>query len=340
MSPLVRAASLSNFAEVARQSGLDPERLLRQAGLDPVCLSDPDLRISAAAVLQLLELSAAQARNASFGLLMAESRRLSDFGAISLLFRHQATLQSALAVVMQHREQLNDALEVRLDNDGQQVVLREEFRKLESQPAAQAIELALGVMVRLLRAQLGYQWVPTAVRFRHAAPANLSVHRRVFGLEPQFGSAYDGIEFPVGDLDRANPGADPAMLRYAQQLVDAQAPAKQDSLASEVRDSLRHLLPGGRSSIGQVAQTLGYTARTLQRRLDAQGHSYSMLLEQVRRERVLYYLDDSRYSLEQISALLGFSAPSVFSRWFREQFGQAPRAWRSAGRSRGTPGRA
>src|SRR3546814_18976909 len=74
-------------------------------------------------------------------------------------------------------------------------------------------------MMRLLRAQLGYQWVPSAVRFRHPAPADRSAYRRIFCLDVQFESDYDGIEFPSAALDQINSGADPAMMRYARQLV-------------------------------------------------------------------------------------------------------------------------
>jgi AraC-like DNA-binding protein len=36
-----------------------------------------------------------------------------------------------------------------------------------------------------------------------------------------------------------------------------------------------------------------------------------------------------RRSLTEISGLLGFSAPSAFSRWFRDQFGTSAREWRA-----------
>ena len=59
MSTLVRAASLTNYVEVARQCGLDPWRLLREAGLPVSATEDPDLRIAVDSVRQLLEHSAA-----------------------------------------------------------------------------------------------------------------------------------------------------------------------------------------------------------------------------------------------------------------------------------------
>src|SRR3546814_852074 len=144
---------------------------------------------------------------------------------------------------------LNEALDITIDDDGQRTVLRENLRTPDWQDARQAVELAIGVMMRLLRAQLGYQWVPSAVRFRHPAPADRSAYRRIFGLDVQFESDYDGIEFPSAALDQINSGADPAMLRYARQLVAAQAASPDRSIDSEVRNRLHVLLPTGRISI-------------------------------------------------------------------------------------------
>src|SRR3546814_19864698 len=107
--------------------------------------------------------------------------------------------------------------------------------------------------------------------FRHPAPADRSAYRRIFGLDVQFESDYDGIEFPSAALDQINSGADPAMLRYARQLVAAQAASPDRSIDSEVRNSLHVLLPTGRISIGQVARNLGLTARSLQPRLTHRG---------------------------------------------------------------------
>ena len=47
MSPLVRAATLTNFLEVAHELGLNPLPLLREVGLRRALLSDPEQRIPA-----------------------------------------------------------------------------------------------------------------------------------------------------------------------------------------------------------------------------------------------------------------------------------------------------
>ncbi len=96
MKPRIRSVSLCKYAKVANELGIDPLRMFRQVGLDHSCLSSPDLMVPEAAFAQLLEASSAQAGHASLGLLMGSHWRLSDFGPISLLLQHQASLASLL----------------------------------------------------------------------------------------------------------------------------------------------------------------------------------------------------------------------------------------------------
>src|SRR5262245_24495822 len=118
MTVLVRAAALSNYAEVARQVGLDPVRMLRRLKLDPAVLSKPDTRVPVAAVVTLLANSAEQSGCVTFGLRMAEARRLSDFGALGLLMKHQRTLREILAMIGRYRRLLNEALAVQVEEFG------------------------------------------------------------------------------------------------------------------------------------------------------------------------------------------------------------------------------
>lgn len=97
MSSLVRAAALTNYSEVARAAGLDPARMLLDAGLSPNVLREPDLKIPVERVGRLLQASATMSGNESFGLCMAESRLLSNLGPVGLLIRDQATLGACRA---------------------------------------------------------------------------------------------------------------------------------------------------------------------------------------------------------------------------------------------------
>ena len=97
------------------------------------------------------------------------------------------------------------------------------------------------------------------------------------------------------------------------------------------------LLPLGRATIVQIAESLGMNVRTLQRRLEEAGETFSGLLDAVRSDLALRYMENRKYPLQSVSRLLGFASPSSFSRWFAAEFGTSPREWRKAARQPGAP---
>ncbi|ROL70712.1 AraC family transcriptional regulator [Pseudomonas vranovensis] len=329
MTALVRAASLTNYLEVSRHLGLNPHALLAQVGLSASLLDDPNQRIAVSSVVTLLEESARVSGCETFGLRMAELRQLSDFGEISLLLSHQRTLRDALQVIVQYRHLLNDALAIHIEEAGKTVIIREEVVTDQPQRGRQATELAIGVMLRLCAALLGAHWHPISANFTHAAPADLAIHRRIFGCKLVFGSEFNGIVCPAADLDTANPLANQAMARLAQRYLDTLQASGKLSLELEMRKTIYLLLPMGRATIEQVAQTQGMNVRTLQRRLEECGVTFSDLINGVRRDLVIRYLENPSYTMGRIADMLGYSMPSSFTRWFIAQFGMPPASWRA-----------
>jgi AraC-like DNA-binding protein len=77
-----------------------------------------------------------------------------------------------------------------------------------------------------------------------------------------------------------------------------------------------------------VVETLHLTTRTLQRRLDEEGTSFSALLAEVRRERALELMRRSGMDNAAIAWTLGFEDASAFSRAFKSWTGLSPRQHR------------
>jgi len=97
--------------EVVQHLGLNPQAELSKVGLSKASLQDRSSRFRCRRrVVQLLENSAAASQCPTLGLRMAESRQLSDMGAISLLLSHQPNLRHALQVMCKYRHLLNPAL--------------------------------------------------------------------------------------------------------------------------------------------------------------------------------------------------------------------------------------
>ncbi len=321
MTALIRSASLTNFAEVAREVGLDPARMLAEVRLPQRCLRDPELKVPIDSVRQLLELSAERSGVEAFGLMMAETRRPSNLGPVGLLVREQPTLRLAIEALARYGRKLNEALFLTIEESGEVVVLREELIVGHAGPIRQSTELAIGVAFRMLRAFLGTDWKPRRVCFAHDAPRDRSVHERVFGRNVEFGHDFNGIVCTRRDLDVPNPNADPAMARYARQMIDTGLGRESPDMTAKVRELVLTLLATGRCTIELVAQHLGVDRRTVHRHLASEGHTFSDIVDAVRRELVDRYLKNRNRTLAEISSLLGFAAPSGFSRWYRRAFG-------------------
>ena len=320
MSALIRSGSLTHYADVARRAGLDPGRMLREFGLPQRCLDDAEIKVPVDSVRRLLESSADRSGIEAFGLLMAEARRLSHLGPLGLLVREQPTLRLAVEAFARYGRRLNAALLLAIEEAGDVVVLREELIVGRAGPVRQSTELVVGVAFRTLSALLGPEWRPRRVCFAHDAPADRSVHERVFGRNVEFGHDFNGIVCARADLDRPNPNADPAMAKYAQRLLEESPAGSADNVSIQVRQLVVTLLGSGSCTIERVAQHLGVDRRTVHRRLASDGQAFSAIVDTVRRELAERYLKDRHRSLAEVSSLLGFAAPSGFSRWYRRQF--------------------
>ena len=335
---LVRAAALTGYFAVAEELKLDTIPLLRRNGLSRAMLGNPEQMLPARQVIRLLEESAETSGCPTFGLRMAERRGLADLGMVSLLIAHQPTLRDALSVLTQFRNRINTNLALRMEEFDNLALLRENFVFDPPLPSRQADDLALGVLDQLCRSVVGAAWLPVAVSFPYEAPplAERAVYQRMFSGPLEFDSEYEGILVTQADLDRPNPRSDPALANHARNLVNAMIDPGERSVVQEVEQAIQLLMPAGRASIASVADSLGMTVRTLQRRLDEDNTQFSDLLDRVRVREVGRYVAQRRLRLTDIADLLGYSSLSAFSNWYRGRFNETPSEARRRARSKGT----
>ena len=111
------------------------------------------------------------------------------------------------------------------------------------------------------------------------------------------------------------------MARYARQLLESQQATTTEMLTTQVRQLVVMQLGSGQCCVERVSQMLRIDRRTIHRRLQQEGQSFSRIVDTVRRELATRYLAERQRTLAEISALLGFAAPSGFSRWYKQQFG-------------------
>ena len=100
-----------------------------------------------------------------------------------------------------------------------------------------------------------------------------------------------------------------------------------------LRTIVRSSLPEGYPSVEHVAELLRLPVRTLQRRLNEQGLTYSDLVEDLRYREACRLLKRTDKPVAAIATALGYTDPSHFSRAFRRWSGMRPSQYRTGQRS-------
>jgi AraC-like DNA-binding protein len=104
-----------------------------------------------------------------------------------------------------------------------------------------------------------------------------------------------------------------------------------------VQQIVSSVLPTGYPDIQSVATVMGLSARTLQRRLYAEGVTYACVVARARFAAAQQMLDDPARKVIDVALDLGYSDPAHFARAFARWTGLAPRDFRRL-RSTGSRG--
>lgn len=267
MSYYLRSASLTNYLEVARAAGLDPYQQLGAAEINRSVLLDPDIRIPAGQAGQLLDASARAAQIEDFGLRMAEMREFSNLGPLAFVVREESTLRRALESMVRHMGLQNESLAMRVEEAEGLVMIRLQILIDQPGPSRQAIDLAVGVMFRILTLFLGASWRPRSICFTHPAPASMATYLRVFGMPAMFSQDFDGIVCKAADLEAPLPSYDPVMAQQVKHYLSTLLAQTNATMSDKVKKLVFALLPSGFCSVDRVAQHLGVDRRTVHRRL-------------------------------------------------------------------------
>lgn len=324
---LARGAKLIGYEALACRMGLDVHRMLGNAGLPLKALADPDTLISVDAVATLLEASARESGQDTFGLLLAETRRIGNLGVLAAVLREEPTLRDAVQSLARYICVQNGGLCLKVDDMGQFTMLFLDLKLRNQRDSRQGIEMAVAITLSTLRSLAHEDFRPVSICFRHGPPRSLDVHRRVLSAPIDFSQPFNAIVCRSRDLDLPVPYADPELGRAIKRRLDQDLTESKDAPLDRVRQIVRMLLPGGRCSVEQVAEQLGTHRRTLNRQLALAGESVSTVIDNIRAEMAQLYLSGGAQTLYQVGHLLGFSSGAEFSRWFRGRFGMTASEW-------------
>ncbi|SCB25261.1 AraC-type DNA-binding protein [Bradyrhizobium yuanmingense] len=336
MTDLIRSAGLSCYPDVARSVGLDPSQMMRKVRLPLACLDQPDIPIAVTGLRRLLELSAKASGAEDFGLRLAERGGLTNFGAVGLIVREQATVGEAIEAFSRFIHIHHDGMRLDVTRDERTVTITLHLRGRQPRAPRQSIDMALGSVQRIIQSLFGGDWRPLEVHLHYPPPHDRKRYRDFFGCRVSFNADDDAILLSAHDMQRRIPSAHPLIANYLRKRIEA-IESRPASWEAKVDEVVRSLLASGDCTVERVAEHLACTRRTIHRRLAASGTSFSAILDAQRADLVVELIEDHTRPLADIAVQLGFSAQSAMARWFRGRFGCTITDWRKGVRPRSAP---
>lgn len=327
--------TLSTWARAIRRTlearGLDARALFAAAGMDWNLLDEPTARYPLAQSTRLWALAVEATGDAGLGLAVASHVGATTFHALGYAVMASANLRDMLTRVVRYFRIVTDvsALELQADADSCTLIVH---TPAQPQPAPEAVDAFISLLVRTARSLAGRELVPLAISLRRPAPPG-DAHARVLRAPIRFGASHDAVRFARADCERPLDTANRDLAQHndaiAQRFLD-QLQSESGSLRPRVRTAVLAQLQHGEPVAERIAAQLLMSLRSLQRKLADEGTSFEALLDELRRGLAQDYLRDPRYAVGEIAFLLGYHDASSFTRAFRRWHGMAPSRWRSS----------
>ncbi|NVZ19455.1 AraC family transcriptional regulator [Pseudomonas costantinii] len=321
------------FWQALKTIGLEPSTVLRQARL-PVTLNLHERRdrrqVSTEEFFRLWEAVGVLNPDPAAGVLLVtqlDSVSLPPSSFAAFIARDFRDGLHRLA----RFKQLCTPERVRVTEERNTCTVTIDWLRTQQHPPALLIDATFATFVELGRRGSGVRIMPRRVELTRPQSDN-TVLADFFGCPVRFGTERNALIFDAADLNRPFPGHNPELLEILNpSLIAALAEAAASpTISHQVKSTLKRILASGRPEMVEVAQEMGMSERTLQRRITEEGSSFRLLMLETRQEMVRHLLTESSIEIDEIACLLGYEDTNSFYRAFRTWEGTTPARWRAA----------
>jgi AraC-like DNA-binding protein len=310
-----------NFAD---SSGIEPEKLFRDAGIDPSTRNDPNARVPRKALDRLIAAIYKKTGDITFGVKVVQNVHPSHLGPLGYAWMTSASLGEACQRLERFSRILMDRLRFSHLCAPEGVYVRIDFDEgADIGPMNYLFNMAL--FVQMVRLNLGNDFKPLKVSMNFLKPTETDTIQSHFQCILEYDTPLNQILISHEDWQYKLPRVNPELtLMHDEIVIKYLARLEKSDIINQVKTAIFELLGSGDVTAEAIANKLHITSRTLRRRLEEEGASYRGILKDVRQEVATQYIRDDSLALTEISYLLGFSQPSSLSRAIRLWTGKSP----------------
>ncbi len=328
MKGYTRASALGPISDFVETHGGSIERVFSRVDLPLAILDHPDLPLPLGEQFKVLSQSGREIGDPFFGASLGRQvsmEKLSEFGA-------WVTSAPTLASAIDRSQRglncyLQTATNLKFQVVGRTAIWSIEFLDTGRDGRFQNELLGVSYLIDGVRQFVGKAWSPTIIGSTCIDLRQADALEGIFEAPVRHGSNVSSIEFDASLLASTGP--------RSKRLTSDAEPTVPPPL--NVREEVAALssiaLLERQPKIDWVAKKLELSRRSLQRLLDADGCSFSTVLDGLLMDRAIALVRTSGLSLTDIALQLGYSDGAHFSRAFRRWTGVSPLRFRKSVRA-------
>lgn len=304
--------------------GFDGREVALGAGVSRRALANPQERLAAPALNALWRAAVETTGDPAIGLSVWQHLTPATFGALAYGLFASTDLRSFFQRLCRYQRVLSDAIDVRLERDGDDYRWIVERRPPHG-PADEGIDGFFAATVRSVRRVSSPDPVEAVlVSLRRPEPSDPSPYAEMFRAPIRFGAETDSLTYHRRDVERSLADGNGELAERNDHIVsDLLEALDEKPVAAKVRRALLDLLPEGPTE-QEVARKLGMSKSSLHVALSREDTTYRGILNRTREDLARSYLSDGRCTIKEVAFLLGFSDASTFSRAFKRWMGESP----------------
>jgi AraC-like DNA-binding protein len=323
----IRVAALTPFIENLHNAGVSPTALLDRHAIPSGQLDDPYALIPLHRFVAFLEDAAVMTGDDAFGAKLGAHLKPADIGPLGVLFSVSSTIHIALQRIARLANSLQGATNSGVMEEDGTLVWSYALADRSIWPRRQDAEYSMAATSELVRSCFRANINPIEAHFEHERPAKIEPLKRIFRAPLLFSQSSNRLIYDLGETDRVYRNEDKALIatleRHLSDLIRETKP--EERLSDEVSFLIQLYLGRRPVTTTFLAQELGMTLRTLQRRLDDEGTSVRALIRRHRAELAVGLLERPDTRAANVALALGYADGAAFSRAFKDWTGKTPR---------------
>ncbi len=315
---------------VLQERQLDSNRLTEGCNLSTAQLETEDTLLSFDQSVAIIHNALRLTQDNSLGLEIGRRESLSDWGMMGYAIASCRSGRDMLRIARSFYQTTTNLTHSQIQVNHTRLIAQcEPYHSVHPNLYRFLVEEHLACNHKMISDFHGNHFAPIEVHFSYPAPTYAHRYEAVFGCPVMFDTRYNQTIYPRDVLEIVNPASNPITQKMAIKLCEQlqQQQEQHRGIINKVRLIVMSQ-PTSFPSVGEIAQQLSVSERSLRRQLKEHGSSYQKILDDVRSEVAIRYLKDSQLPLEDIAHLLGFSESSSFYRAFKKWTDKAPSSYR------------